>query len=39
MTAHAPGAGLTFLVSLGADAVARELNPPPSSPKKEERTP
>ncbi|HZW90680.1 MAG TPA: hypothetical protein VFF12_16465, partial [Myxococcaceae bacterium] len=39
MTAHAPNAGLTFLVSLGADAVARELNSPPSSPSKEERTP
>jgi glyoxylase-like metal-dependent hydrolase (beta-lactamase superfamily II) len=29
MTAHAPNAGLTFLIALGADAVARELNSPP----------
>jgi glyoxylase-like metal-dependent hydrolase (beta-lactamase superfamily II) len=38
MTAHAPSAGLTFLISLGADAVARELNSPPTSTK-EERAP
>ena len=36
MTAHAPSAGLTFLISLGADAVARELYCPPAF-RKEER--
>jgi glyoxylase-like metal-dependent hydrolase (beta-lactamase superfamily II) len=36
MTAHAPSAGLTFLISLGADAVARELYCP-SAFRKEER--
>ena len=36
MTAFAPGASLTFLVSLSADAVARELN---SSPSRKEQAP
>jgi len=36
MTAHAPGAGLTFLIALSADAVASELNAPASSPSPKE---
>jgi glyoxylase-like metal-dependent hydrolase (beta-lactamase superfamily II) len=40
MTAHARGAGLTFLISLGADAVARELSLAGNSPsRKEEASP
>jgi glyoxylase-like metal-dependent hydrolase (beta-lactamase superfamily II) len=35
MTAHAPSAGLTFLISLGADAVARELYCPSAFRKEE----
>jgi len=40
MNAYVPGAGLSFLIALSADAVARELNPPASSPSwKEESSP
>jgi len=39
MTSFAPGAGLTFLISLSADAVARELNPGVNSRSQEEAAP
>ena len=39
MTAFAPGAGLTFLISLSADAVARELHAAPSPSSRKEQAP
>jgi hypothetical protein len=32
MTEHLPGAGLTFLIALNADPIARELASPGSRP-------